>query len=128
MIKLNTLYKPLKQEATQKQIDNKNDFKKVNNDGFKQQFLTARRQIERTEEQRNAAIREQSMELETELVKIMVSQMFKTIEKSGFIDGGQGEEMFKGMLHDEYSSALVKNSNFGLADSIYNQVTGKFYR
>ncbi|MBP7651820.1 rod-binding protein [Candidatus Dependentiae bacterium] len=127
MIKLNTLYKPLKSESAQIQIENKNKYKKVESN-FNQQFINARQKLERTEEEKLAAIKEQSLELETELVKIMVSQMFKTIEKSGFIDGGQGEELFKGMLHDEYSSSLVKNSNFGLADSIYNQVTGKFYR
>ena len=125
MIKLDNQYKPLTQPAENIKLDNTPKQRKLEDkNSFKQQFVKIRQSYERTPEQRIAAVKEQCVELETELVKIMVSQMFKTINKTGFIDGGAGEEMFKGMLHDQYAESLSKNSNLGIAEQIYKQIAG----
>ncbi|WP_061247496.1 rod-binding protein [Leptospira noguchii] len=60
-----------------------------------------------------------SVEFESIFVKMMLSEMKKTVEKSGLIDGGYAEEIFEDMLYDEYSKNLSSNSSLGLAEQIY---------
>src|SRR5689334_17001241 len=57
--------------------------------------------------------------------KQMLDAMDKTIDRSGFMDGGNGEEMFRGMLYDkisEINSTRTGGSGFGLAEAIYRQM------
>ena len=59
----------------------------------------------------------QSMELENYFVKQMLSEMRKTIHRSGDTDFAR--QTYEDMLYDEYSTAMTKNAGFGLADQIY---------
>ena len=59
----------------------------------------------------------QSMELENYFVKQMLSEMRKTIHRSG--DTDFAHQTYEDMLYDEYSTAMTKNAGFGLADQIY---------
>jgi peptidoglycan hydrolase FlgJ len=57
--------------------------------------------------------------------KQMMDAMDKTIERSGFLSGGNGEDMFRGMLYDkisEVNSTRQGGSGFGLAEAIYRQM------
>ena len=60
---------------------------------------------------------EKSMQLESYFVKQMLSEMRKTIHKSGVSDFAR--QTYEDMLYDEYADALTKNAGFGLADQIY---------
>ena len=40
------------------------------------------------------------------------------MQKGGLIDGGNGEDIFKGMLDSEYSKAMASQRSSGIADSI----------
>lgn len=60
---------------------------------------------------------QKSMELENYFVKQMLSEMRKTIHRSGDKDFAQ--QTYEDMLYDEYSTAMTKNAGFGLADQIY---------
>lgn len=71
---------------------------------------------------RKGELYKQCQEFEAIFVKMMLSEMQKTVEKSGLVDGGFGEEIFSGMLTDEYSKTMAQNANFGLADSLYRQL------
>ena len=69
---------------------------------------------------------EQARELESYFVKIMLSSMRNTVEKSSLT----GKEDFAGnmyedMLYDEMSRNVTKNAGFGLADQVYLQLTGQ---
>ncbi|GHV16537.1 hypothetical protein FACS189493_2570 [Spirochaetia bacterium] len=68
---------------------------------------------------------EQCQELETFLVKTLISGMRKTIQKSEFIDTGFAGEMYEDMLYDEYAKDYAKNAGFGLAELAYAELTGQ---
>jgi len=60
---------------------------------------------------------EKSMELENYFVKQMLSEMKKTIHKSG--DSDFARDTYEDMLYEEYATSMTKNAGFGLADQIY---------
>ena len=82
-------------------------------------FGAAQGKIDRT-----SKLYEKSLEIENYLVKMMVSQMRKTVMKAD----GQNDfarNMYEDMLYDEYTTALTKNGGFGLADQMYLQLSGQ---
>lgn len=62
---------------------------------------------------------EKSMELECFFIKQMLSEMRKTVSKSGLGGDSFASQMYEDMLYDEYASQMTKNAGFGLADQIY---------
>ena len=43
-------------------------------------------------------------------------------EEDSVLGGGQGAEIYKSLLNDEYGKAIAEQGGFGIADSIYNQL------
>jgi flagellar protein FlgJ len=74
----------------------------------------------------NKKMYDAALDFESIFVYQLLEAMDKTVEKSGFIDGGAGEKIFKSMLNEEYAKNISKQQNFGLADTIYQQLGGKF--
>jgi flagellar protein FlgJ len=68
---------------------------------------------------------EQCLELETFLVKTLISGMRNTIQKSGLIDEGFAGKMYEDMLYDEYARDFTRNANFGLAEQAYLELSGQ---
>jgi len=64
------------------------------------------------------------LELETFLVKNLITGMRNTVQKSGLIDEGFAGKIYEDMLYDEYAKDLTKNANFGLAEMAYRQLSG----
>jgi len=64
------------------------------------------------------------LELETFLVKNLLTGMRNTVQKSGFIQEGFAGKMYEDMLYDEYAKDFTKNANFGLAEMAYRQLNG----
>jgi flagellar protein FlgJ len=62
------------------------------------------------------------LELETFLVKNLLTGMRNTVQKSGFIDNSFAGKMYEDMLYDEYAKDFTKNANFGLAEQAYRQL------
>ena len=62
------------------------------------------------------------VEMESLLVGRMMKEMRKSVEKTGWINGGQAEEIFEDMLYDEYSLDISRNSNLGLAKMLYEDM------
>ncbi len=66
----------------------------------------------------------QCQEFESIFVKMMITQMQKTVDKSSdILSGGYAEEVFQDMLNDEYSQSMTKTANFGIADQLYRQLS-----
>jgi hypothetical protein len=65
------------------------------------------------------------IEMESLLVGKMLKDMRKTVEKTGWINGGFAEEIFEDMLYDEYAMSLSKNSNLGMGKMLYNEMKRK---
>ena len=64
------------------------------------------------------------LELETFLIKNLLTSMRNTVQKSGLIDEGFAGKIYEDMLYDEYAKDFTKNANFGLAEMAYRQLSG----
>jgi flagellar protein FlgJ len=62
------------------------------------------------------------LELETFLVKNLLTGMRNTVQKSGLIDEGFAGKIYEDMLYDEYAKDLTKSAGFGLAEQAYRQL------
>ena len=65
------------------------------------------------------------LELETFLVKNILTGMRNTVQKSGLIQEGFAGKMYEDMLYDEYAKDFTRNANFGLAEMAYRQLSGR---
>jgi peptidoglycan hydrolase FlgJ len=67
-----------------------------------------------------------SLDFETLFIKQMLDEMRKTIHKEDdTLNGGMSQDYFEGMLYDEYAKKMAETAQFGLADTIYRQVSSK---
>ena len=64
-----------------------------------------------------------AVEFESLFIKQMLNAMKKTINKTGLMKGGMAEDIFEDMLYDEYAKKMAETSNFGLAVTIYKQLS-----
>ena len=69
-----------------------------------------------------AAARKTAQDFEAFFVSAMFQSMFQGIKTDGPFGGGHGEEMFRGMLMQEYGKSVAKAGGIGLADSVYKQI------
>jgi len=72
----------------------------------------------------NSALRKACEDFEAIFVKEMLKSMKSTINKSGLLDGGYAEEIYDDMLYDEYAKKMTKTADFGIAESLYKQLSG----
>jgi flagellar protein FlgJ len=68
---------------------------------------------------------EQCQELETFLVKDLLTGMRRTVQKSGLIEEGLAGKFYEDMLWDEYTRDFSRNAGFGLAEQAYLELTGQ---
>ena len=73
----------------------------------------APREIDRT-----SKLYEKSLEMESYVVKMMLSSMRKTVMKADG-ESSYAKNMYEDMLYDEYATMMTKNAGFGLADQMY---------
>lgn len=63
-------------------------------------------------------IKKLSEEFESIFLEIVLKSMRSSVEKSDFIDGGNGEEIFQSMLDGEYAKQFSQQRSTGLAEAI----------
>mgnify|MGYP000368566697 CR=1 FL=1 len=68
------------------------------------------------------SIREAAEEFESVFLTTMLQQMFAGLETDGPFGGGQGEEMFRSLLIEEYGSSISKAGGIGIADDIAREL------
>lgn len=61
-----------------------------------------------------------SEEFESLFLEIVLRSMRNTVQKSGLIDGGNAEDIYRGLLDVEYAKMLSSQRQTGLSDSIEN--------
>lgn len=71
-----------------------------------------------------AKIKELSQDFESVFLELLTSNMRKSIQKSGLVSGGNGEDIFQGLLDAEYAKTLSAQKMTGLADAIESQLMG----
>ena len=58
-------------------------------------------------------------EFESLFINQIFKSMRKTVQKSGWLDGGLKQEIFEDMLYEEYSKAIAHSGGIGLGDMVY---------
>jgi flagellar protein FlgJ len=74
---------------------------------------------------KNSELYKACLDFESLFVKQMLDVMRKTVHKDGILDGGMSEEIFEDMLYDQYARKMAETAQFGLAETIYRQVSSK---
>ena len=64
-------------------------------------------------------------EMESLFLTHLLKEMRATVEKSGFIDGGQAEEIFTSLLDVELSKKMSAAGGIGLSAILLEQLGGK---
>lgn len=69
-----------------------------------------------------AKIGQLAEEFESMFLEIVFKTMRASVEKSGFMDGGNAEEIYRSMLDTEYAKSMAAQRQTGLADSLERQL------
>ena len=73
--------------------------------------------------QRNAEIKDASVQLEALLLKMMYTEMWKTVPKNELFGNSNAMEIYRDMYNDEITKKAAEGGGIGLADFIYRQLT-----
>jgi flagellar protein FlgJ len=74
--------------------------------------------------QRREALRQVAKEFEAVFMYQVVKAMRQTVPKGGLVEKGEGEEMFEGMLDEEWSKKLVSRGGpSSLSEVLYRQLS-----
>lgn len=74
--------------------------------------------------QRREGLRQAAKEFESVFMYQVVKAMRATVPKAGLIEKGEGEEMFEGMLDEEWSKKLsARGGPSSLSEVIYRQLS-----
>lgn len=69
-----------------------------------------------------AAANKAAQQFEGVFVSEFLGSMFEGISTDGPFGGGQGEEMFRSLLMDQYGKSIAARGGFGLAPAIARQL------
>jgi Rod binding domain-containing protein len=70
---------------------------------------------------KNAATKA-AKEFESVFISQFLGSMFSDVKTDGMFGGGQGEEMFRSLMIDQYAKQLEQRGGFGLAESVTRQL------
>lgn len=76
-------------------------------------------------ERQKQKLMEACRDMESLFVAKMLKEMRNSVPKNEWIHGGQAEEIFEDMLYDEYSKSISNNSNLGIANMLYRELSAK---
>ncbi|MBI1263079.1 MAG: chemotaxis protein chel [Rhizobiales bacterium] len=63
-----------------------------------------------------------AQDFEAQFISTMTQSMFAGIKADGPFEGGQGEDMFRSLLVDQYGTKISQSGGIGIADSIYSEI------
>lgn len=66
----------------------------------------------------DSAMMKTAREFEGMFLSQMLSHMFSGVETDSMFGGGHGEDMFRGMIVDEYGKMMARTGGIGMADDI----------
>lgn len=73
--------------------------------------------------QRNQEIKDASVQLEALLLKMMYTEMWKTIPKDELFGSSNAMDIYRDMYNEELTKKAAEGGGIGLADYIYKQLT-----
>jgi flagellar protein FlgJ len=62
--------------------------------------------------------------MEALFIHHLLSEMRKTVSKSGFIDGGRAEEIYTSLMDAELAKAMASSGGLGLSAILQEQLSG----
>jgi peptidoglycan hydrolase FlgJ len=75
---------------------------------------------------KNSELYKACEDFEALFIKQMLDVMRKTVHKGDdLLNAGMGQDIFEGMLYDEYAKKMSETAQFGLSDMIYRQISSK---
>ena len=88
-------------------------------------FMSLKDGISVVKDQGNDKLKEASQNFEAVFINQLLQVMDKTIQRSEFMHGGQGEKVFREMFYNEIAKDMASNpaSSFGLGKQIYEQLS-----
>jgi len=69
-----------------------------------------------------AAAKKAARDFESVFLSEMLGEMFAGLPTDGPFGGGQGEEIFRSLMLDEYGKQLAAQGGIGLADGVTRQL------
>jgi flagellar protein FlgJ len=72
----------------------------------------------RVDSRDRAQIKQSAEDFESLFLGIVLKSMRDTVQKSGLLDGGNAEDIYRSMLDDEYTKSMAAQRHTGLADNI----------
>lgn len=73
--------------------------------------------------QRNAEIKDASVQLEAILLKMLYNEMWKTVPKDELFKDDNAMEIYRDMYNEELTKKIAEGGGIGLGDYIYRQLT-----
>lgn len=72
----------------------------------------------------HAAAKKAAQEYESIFISHFLNSYTKEVgnEENQILGGGQGAQLYKSLLNDEYGKAIAEQGGFGIADAIYGQI------
>tara|TARA_Y100001934_G_scaffold273493_1_gene363908 strand:- start:296 stop:763 length:468 start_codon:yes stop_codon:yes gene_type:complete len=79
-----------------------------------------------TVEEQRTALRQAARQFEAVFINQMISAMRKTVGEGGLIDKSNGQDIFEGMLDEEWSKKLANKSGpNSLSEILYRQLSAR---
>ena len=69
-----------------------------------------------------AKIDEAAQDFEAQFISQMMEGMFSTVETNEEFGGGEGEEMFRSLLTNEYGKLMARTGGIGVADHVKREM------
>jgi len=92
-------------------------------DTVQEEFAPVNMQNQSEEERKR--LEEACAEFESLFICQVLTQMRKTVVKSGLVDGGKGEEIFTSLMDEELSKQISIRQGLGLSEPLIEQLTGE---
>lgn len=81
--------------------------------------------LDKAKQDKREKIKEAAQDFESLFLNIVLEKMRKTVEKSGLIDGGNAEDIYRSMLDQEYAKIMSQENFTGLSAMIEKQLLGQ---
>lgn len=70
----------------------------------------------------NEKLREAAQDFEAVFLSQMIKPMFDTVPTNTMFGGGQAENIYRGLMVEEFGKSVAKNGGIGIADTVYREL------
>lgn len=94
----------------------------TNNSQAKLAQINKAKSLSRAKGVDEAKLDEVAQEFEAQFIAQMLQNMFSTVDTNPVLGGGEGEEMYKSLLVDEYGKLIARSGGVGVADHVKREM------